>query len=420
MQSRLPPWILALALGLGLAGCGTLSSRQLADPTEAVARLRAGGNLQEEVDRLARPLIEQNQVRGMVVGVCLPDGQCRSFGYGTMAGRGPVQLPDGDTIFEIGSITKVFVAAALAILVEEGGASYSDTVRSILPPEVKVSESVGQLTLHDLVTHRSGIPRQPENLRQMHYMAEYVLTGRNPYRFIDRNYLYEFIRTRRVPPKKEREYIYSNLAYGFLGHLLEVKTGRTLPELIEAKICRPLGMTDTGFALTDGQRRRLAQGHAGDQPKLVRRHTPQKDWDMGEIMRGSGGMYSTANDLMIFAKSNLGLSGHRLDPLLAATHEAVFQTPEEDVALGWMNNHYPQWGTSISYMNGVLAGYSSYLGMNTSNRVAVAVLYANFNWEDKVGHNLVLRLSGAAAPAGAAANRAQAQGRGAGAAGPNP
>ena len=384
-------WLVLMIIG---AGCSTYSSRQVLDPRPAAERLAAGGGILEEVDRLARPLIENGEVSSLVVGVLTPDGAARSFGYGAVA-HDNLQSPGGDTIFDIGSLTKLFVAATLAVLVEEGELSYSDTVRSILPAHVKVSDEAGRITLHDLVTHQSGIPRQPQTMQQMHYVMDYVVTGRNPYRFIDRNYVYKFLRSCRVPPRNRRTYNYSNLAYGVLGHLMELKTGRSLPELVDEKICRPLNLRDTGFTLSELQRTRFAEGHVGDQPKLWRRHTPMRPWDMGEVMRASGGMYSTTHDLMIFARSNLGLLGHPLDRVLASTQHVELKTDEEDVAFGWVINRFDEWSTSITYMNGFVSGYSAYLGMDTQRRIGVVVLYSNFNWEEKVGHNLVLRLAAA-------------------------
>jgi CubicO group peptidase (beta-lactamase class C family) len=396
---------LFVALMLFATGCTTLSRRHVSDPAPAAARLRAGGTLRAEVEALARPLIQSGESCGLVVGVCDKDGKAQSFGYGAVSRAAHAAQPDGETLFEVGSLTKVFVAATLAALVEEGKARYTDTVRDLLPANVAVSDSVGRITLLELATHTSGLPRHPDTLYQFHKFIVYFFTARNPYDYIGRESLYDYLRTTEVVPPERRNYVYSNLGYGLLAHLLELKTGETLPELIDSRICRPLGLKDTSFAPTAAQRARLAQGHAGDQPKFVYRHAPLEDWDMGEIMRGSGGLYSTANDLMIFARANLGRLGHRLDPLLGATHVTRRQTPREEVALGWVKNNFPAHGSTISYMNGVLAGYSSYFGMDVSNGVAVVVLQNNFNWDDKIGHNLVLRLVTAGREPGLEKNR---------------
>ena len=395
MEARKRSFADAIFFLLGVAvlvsGCKGYTNRLVLDPAPAVARLRAGGALQAEVDCLARPLVANREVFNLAVGVLTPDGAVHNFSYG----RAP--LPAPDTIFEIGSLTKVFVAGLVAMLVEEGRLRYEDSVRDLLPPAVKVSADVGRLTVHQLVTHTSGMPRQPNNLAQMRYFVDFVFAGRNPYAYLNRRSLFSYLRHSRLKPTPEPRYAYSNLGYGLLGELIEIKTGRPLPELVEEKICGPLQLHNTGYSLTGPQRARLAAGHVGDQPKFLRRNRPLRDWNQSGAMEGSGGLYSTVNDLMLFAQSNLGLPGQPLAARLAAMQAVQIQTPTEDVTAGWVVNHYADWDTSIHYMNGVFAGYSAYLGMDLRKRVAVVVLTSNFNWTDKLGHNLVLRLAAATA-----------------------
>ena len=155
-------------------------------------------------------------------------------------------------------MTKVFVASLVALLVQDGQLRYEDTVRDLLPPDVKVSDSVGRLTIRQLVTHTPGLPRQPNNREQMHYFWKFVFAGRNPYEFINRRYLFSYLRHYRVKPTPEPVYSYSSLGFGLLGQLIEMKTGRPLPDLVEEKICRPLNLHDTHFVLTDAEQNRLA------------------------------------------------------------------------------------------------------------------------------------------------------------------
>src|SRR3954463_9888717 len=98
--------------------CKGYTSRQITDPAPAITRLRAGGELKSEVDRLAEPLIASHEVHDIAVGVLTSDGALHSFNYGG------APLPGPNTIFEIGSVTKAFVAGVLAILVEEGQLHY--------------------------------------------------------------------------------------------------------------------------------------------------------------------------------------------------------------------------------------------------------------------------------------------------------
>ncbi|MFO1487992.1 MAG: serine hydrolase domain-containing protein [Verrucomicrobiota bacterium] len=389
VQPSLSAWSCVLLAALALAGvsCKGYTSRQISNPGPAVARLQSGGSLKAEADQLALPLLKRHEIHSMAVGVLKADGGVETFGYGGNPVPGP------DTLFEIGSITKVFVASVFVILVDEGKLHYDDTIRSILPPEVKVNQLVGDLTLRELALHTAGLSRQPDTLQQLRYYIDFAFAGRNPYEYIDKPYLYRYLHTLYVEKPEDRRYEYSNIGYGVLAHLIELKTGKSLPELVQEKICGPLNLRDTGFTWTEEQRRRAAPPHVGDAPQFLRRNRAIRDWDMGEIMRASGGMHSTIHDLLIFAQSNLGLSGLALDRQLALTHQIAFHAPEEDISPGWMINHYPEWNSNLMFMNGILSGYSAYLGMDTDKQVAVAVLVSNFNWVDKVGHNLLLRVA---------------------------
>jgi CubicO group peptidase (beta-lactamase class C family) len=369
-----------------------LKRRPAFDP--AIVRLRNGAPIGDEVTELAQPLVSSGELYGLAVGMLTPDGSTRTYGYGSSGLPDRPPAPDGDTLFQIGSISKLFMAALLVILVEEGQMHYEDTVRSILPAEVVLSADVGELTLYELVTNMGGLPRQPQTLTQLRTFMGYLFTGHNPYGYLNKSYLYKYLRHHRLKPKGKRDYVYSNIGYGLLAHLIEVKTGRALPDLIAEKICRPLGMKDTVFVLDADQQKRLAVGHVGGQPCFWRPSTPLPTWDLGEIMRGVGGLYSTVNDLLTFAKSNLGLLQHPLDPLLASMQRIQLETSVEGVAYGWLIDHYDPGRLEIIYKHGMVSGYSAYIGMNPSTRTAVVALSNSYRWDDKIGHNLILRLSG--------------------------
>jgi len=389
-----------LATALVGSGCRTTAIRHVSDPAPAIARLQAGGSLQAEVDGLVRPLVASGEVYGMVVGVVTPDGATHTFCYGRTGQPGDSQPPGADALFELGSVSKVFVAALLARLVEEGQLHYNDTVRSILPTNVVVSADVGQVTLYELITHTSGLPREPFTLTQLSSFINYLVTGHNLYAYLNKPYLYAYLRHCHLKPKEQRKFFYSNLGIGLLGHLIEEKTGRRITDLIFEKVCTPLDMRDSVFAPDNAQQERLTVGHTGNQACWKPANSPLAPWDMGEIMRPSVGMYSTANDLLIFAKANLGMLHDPLEPLLASTQQAQFETPRGAEALGWIINRFNDGRVTLTFKDGMVSGYCSYIGLNRDARVAVVVLNNKFNWDDRVGHNLLLRLSGAYGPGG--------------------
>lgn len=392
----LPPGRLVLVLLAGAAllsaSCSTLSSRITSDPTHAAARLRAGGSLQSEVDRLAMPLVESGEICGMAVGVLAPGEKPQVFGYGSSGQPGSGPLPGGDTIFQIGSVSKLFVDALLARLIAEGRLSFDDTVRSILPEGVPLSEDAGDLTIYELATNTGGLPRQRNDFTQMRYFTSFLFTGRNLYGCVTKDSLYDYLRTFRRPPKAERRYVYSNLGNGLLTHLIEIKTGRRVSDLLQEKICRPLGLRDTVLHLNAEQRSRLAVGHPGAQPKFKSRRTPMEPWDMGEILGPSCGLHSTVNDLLVFARANLGNANHPLAPHLLSLQRFHVGTPDEDYGIGWAIHRIQGGRKALIYKQGMVSGYSAYIGLNAGHQTAVVVLYNNFLWREKVGHNLLLRL----------------------------
>ncbi len=105
----------------------------------------------------------QKQSVGIVVGVIEPSGR-RVVSYGRLANNDPRPL-NGDTLFEIGSITKVFTSLLLAEAVQRGEVALTDPVGKFLPASVKMPERGGRsITLEDLATHTSGLPDADELL----------------------------------------------------------------------------------------------------------------------------------------------------------------------------------------------------------------------------------------------------------------
>jgi CubicO group peptidase (beta-lactamase class C family) len=374
--------------------CGPLSSRIIYDPKPSVERLNQGRTtIEAEVNELAMPLLMSKEATCLEIGVLLPDGSVRSYGYGRTRDAGPPTLPDKNTVFQIGSVSKLFTASVLALLVQEGRIHYSDTVRDILPKSVKLSPDVGKMTLYELATHTSGLPREPVTLKQFLFFIDYQFTGRNLYGYINKNWLYNYLGTFKVK-NKSHKFIYSNIGYGLLAHLLEVKTGETFQNLVAEDLLLRLDMRDTVFSLSQDQHERQAEGHAGDQPFFMKRNAPMPSWDMGEIMTPSGGIYSTTNDLLIYVKHTLLIRNSILDSILLKTTEPVIdQRDGERSSLGWTISEVGDDHTQITYKHGMASGYNAYIGMDVSKKIAVIVLCSSFNWNDKIGHNLLLRLS---------------------------
>lgn len=333
-------------------------------------------------------MVEEGHTPGVIVGVLLPDGSTRFFGYG-VADRVSGLKPDGDTLFAVGSLSKEFLAAITALLVDEGGLSWDDTLGTLLPPQTPLSPDASKITLLQLATHTSGLPRQPYTSLTLEYFAQYLFTGENFYRHLDRDYTFEYLAHFETDNHGEPQY--SNIGYGILGYILELRTGLSLEALLEQKIAKPLGLTCTGYApeaLPCYSTR--AHGYAGDQPKFIRRGQPVPDWQFTDLMLGSAGLYSNASDLLTFAAAHLSGRETRFNAALAGNLRVRFPQAKESAAVAWSADCIA--GEPIVYQIGVVAGYTSYLGLDVEHKTAVVVLQNSFNWNESVGHRLLIRL----------------------------
>jgi serine-type D-Ala-D-Ala carboxypeptidase/endopeptidase len=212
---------------------------------------------------LAERIDKERQSVGIVVGVIEPRGR-RIIAYGNLdkVDKRPV---DGDTIFELGSVTKVFTALLLADMVHRGEVGLTDPVAQYLPAEVKMPERGGrQITLQDLATHTSGLPPMPSNFEPK--------DANNPFADYSVKQLYQFLSGYQLTRDIGSQYEYSNVGGGLLGQVLATRAGMNYDDLLRSRICELLSMNDTRITLSKELRARLAIGH--DQSL-----EPASNWD---------------------------------------------------------------------------------------------------------------------------------------------
>lgn len=337
-----------LTLGLLMLAQNALSQSSTSPPLLADSEIRQ--ILVERIDK-------DRQSVGIVVGVIEPAGR-RVIAYGSLD-HGDKRPLDGDTVFEIGSVTKVFTSLLLADMVQRGEVALTDPVAKYLPPEVKMPERGGrQITLQDLATHTSGLPRLPSNFTPK--------DPANPYADYSVDQLYQFLSSYQLTRDIGSKYEYSNLGGGLLGHVLARRAGMSYEELVQTRICRPLGMRSTGIALSPDMKSRLAIGH---DPELK----PVANWDL-PTLAGAGALRSTANDLLTFLAANLGYTKSPLTLAMAsmlATRRPAGMAGLE-IGLGW--HILTRDGVEIVWHNGGTGGYRTFIGYDLKRRVGVAVL----------------------------------------------
>ena len=324
---------------------------------------------------LADRIGPENLGIGLVVGVIDAKGR-RVVAYGSLAKDDKRPL-NGDTIFEIGSMTKVFTSLVLMDMVQKGEVAVTDPVSKYLPASVKVPERNGRkITLLDLSTQSSGLPRMPENFHPKDPL--------NPYADYSVDQLYEFLSGYQLTRDIGSQYEYSNLGVGLLGHVLALRAGTDYAAMVKSRILDPLGMKDTSVVLTPEMKARLAIGHG---PGL----NAVPNWDLSEAMAGAGALRSSTNDMLTFLAANLGYSK---TPLAAAMAEEISirrpaGSPDLQIAYAW--HVQTKNGNSIIWHNGGTGGYRTYMGFDPKTRAGVVVLsnIATTAGPDDIGRHLL-------------------------------
>ncbi len=323
-------------------------------------------DLQEQVERLVQPYIKSETLVGVAIGV-LKDGEHHTFGFGRTAGPGS-SAPDGDTVYEIGSITKVFTGVLLADAVVRGDARLDQPATELLPEGVRLrrkrywvpwNKEAPPITLQHLSTHSSGLPRLPTNL------DDGEVNPADPYAHYTAEALHRFVNEHKPARAPGTKYEYSNLAAGLLGHLLAEQSGQSYEALVKQTVLDPLGMQDSSITLSDDQRARLAKPYTDPT-------TPAANWHLSALA-GAGALRSTASDMLRFADAQLDQPEGRLGEainLAWKVHQEPIEGVDLSVCLGW---HVAKDGAT-RWHNGGTGGYRSMLLVSRKLNLAVVLL----------------------------------------------
>lgn len=317
----------------------------------------------------------QHQGVGIVVGVIDSAGR-RVLAYGGRDTTVP-QPVNHESVFEIGSATKVFTSLLLADAVQRGEVALTDPISKYLPNGVQTPQRGGRsITLQDLATHTSGLPRLPTNLAPK--------DPGNPYADYTEPQLYSFLASYELPRDIGSRYEYSNLGAGLLGHLLARRAGVDYETLVRTRITEPLGMASTAITLTDPLKQRLAAGHNDRRERVP-------GWDI-PTLAGAGALRSTADDVLKLLAAQLGYTPSSLAPAMASmlAVRRPTGTPGLEIALGWHILSAPG-GREIVWHNGGTGGYRSFIGFDPKNRTGVVVLSNMFTSAgvDDIGRHLL-------------------------------
>ena len=322
----------------------------------------------QSADPFVADLFRRSGATGMVV-VVVRDKETWLQSYG-QTHPGSHQKPNADSLIRLCSVSKIMTTDLLVKLVAEGRVSLADPLQKFAPGKVTVpvrtvrGESGRPITLRDLATHTAGLPRE----------IAYPLGDSGHFTFPDYSFRWQWLPGYRLrfPPGTAAHY--SNIGFDLLADALAVAAGKPYPQLFADRIAKPLGLQDTTLTPTPGECARL----------LIGARNEGRCTDT-TAAAGSGGMYSTANDMTRWLKYLLDLPGvpvHQ-DPAATATY-----IPASDlrwtqgmgragvpngIGLGWVHLNQPGDPNMIIEKTGGGAGYTTYIALNPGRHIGLFV-----------------------------------------------
>lgn len=272
--------------------------------------------------------------------------------------KGDARVLGAETVFEIGSVTKVFTALLMTLMVSRGEAALDDPVEKLLPPGVKIPERNGRkITLFDLATHTSGLPFMPDALPD----SDATDTAGRLYRFLAGYELKRDIGS---------VWDYSNLGYWLLGEALAARAGAPFKSLLHARVIAPLGLKSTAFEASPAMKTRLASGHDAS----LQSAASFAEMPVYGDMPAAGGLLSTVNDLSRLVSLVMTGAQGPLAGALALSLEARRPggRPELQQALGW--SVIRDGDATLIFRDGGTLGFASCVVWDVTKRVGAVVL----------------------------------------------
>ena len=345
-----------------------------------VAQESSTKELEDRIRALVQPYVDAEVINCVAIGVI--DGDNRIMMSVGQLSKDNATKADENTIFEIGSVSKVFTGVLLADAIERGIVTADQPAGELLPEGVVMpmneDKPEKKITLKHLSTHISGLPRMPNNIE--------LSNQEDPYASYGSKEMFEFLNSHKLSRQPGMVEEYSNFAVALLGELLSQKQKTDYATLLETRIAKPLGMTDTSLVPDADQAKRLAPPHNAS-------CDPAKSWHF-DAMAGAGAIRSTVSDMLKFAQANLespyNETGKAIELAFSQqrTSKGFTGTP---TGFGWLINTASQ----TRWHNGQTGGYHSIMFVNRKSNRAVVVLSNTASGEvDQLGTKIMALLKG--------------------------
>ena len=355
-----PGLLSSIVLWCTRAAAALVTLCQMSLPAAAASSL-----LPEPFENAIRQRVARGEYPALIVAVV--DGpQSQIVAFGKLDNGQPL---NEDTVFEIGSITKTFTALMLAQSVQSGATRFDEPVASLLGGWHVPSRDGKAITLEELATQRSGLPRLPDNFAPADRSNPYADYGPHELETFLSHYT-----LRRAPGAR---YEYSNVGFGLLGYALAQAQHTDFARLVGERALRPLHMNGSGFIFDGASRARFAPGHDVD-------GRAAGNWDPG-VLAGAGGLRSTARDMLRYLRANMGELQTPLYPAMTLAQQPRADTAEgtRRIGLAWMTDRIG--GQDVIWHNGMSGGYASFIGFTADRRRGIVVLTNIAKYVDELG-----------------------------------
>lgn len=338
--------------------------------------------LKEEIDKTIYfdTEISHDKIPGFTVGIIFQDSVF-IYHYGTESKKSQQTLNDS-SLFEIGSITKIFTASLVSILVEENLLNYDSTLNSYFDKKYR-NKYLDTLTIRNLVQHTANLPKMPVDF------GAHEKELNNPYAHYTKKQLLNFYKKYRPIPlgKKDSRYMYSNVSYGLLEIAIEKVCGKDYESILNEKILAPMGMNNT-FAAYDKKeksKKNLTKAYSRNGQKVPH-------WDF-QSFTASEGLKSNVTDLITFLKLHLDLQETPYDSLFTDNASPKVNTGMSDNAFmgnGWHVIKLKKYYNAVLHA-GSSSGHRAFIGFVKETQTGVVLLSNSESGTGGLGY-LVLRL----------------------------
>ncbi len=326
-----------------------------------LAALPAQGeeNVEQIVTQKLQPILPVNGRGGGVAVAVRINGETRFFNFG-FANDARNERVTADSIFNLGSVGKLFATTTLAEAVKRGELSLDDPVAKYVT-ELQRGGDVRRITLGELASHTSGLPDVPGQYERWH---------RGKYTWPD---FVRFLNSWKADPRHEpgKQYLYSDTAMVLLRIALQRRFNTPFARLMHQRITGPLGMTSTALPLPRDLLGRAVQGYGPEGQPIGK-----PGMEGGTFQwPGSGQIYSSARDMATFLAANMGeLPDHGpMENAMALAQQPVFTVnPRFKQALAWQD--MASGNLTILDKNGGLNNTSTYIGFAPQRKLGVVIL----------------------------------------------